>query len=406
RYGIGDIPFEGFAKNIGMGGIGIAYRPPYNVNPINPAAYSAITLTTFEIGASASFTRLTTTSLQQKKSDATFSYFALGFPVVKNKWGAALGLVPFSDVGYKINEAIADTNAGGINNSYEGSGGVNRFFIGNSVSLFKNFSAGVNASYLFGTLKRTSRIEFSNVNFFNSRYTETASIKSVYFSYGMQYVIDSLPKRVKSDSTAFTKVKTDRSLSFGFTFSLPTNLSAEKNLLGENYVSSGVLTYVRDTIINTEGAKGTIDLPYSVGFGFVFKKGNQLLIGADASMQNWKNFSYFGEDDLLRNSLHISSGAQFTPDERAMKSWWQSVQYRFGMFYNQTYLQLKTSQLDEYGLTLGMGLPLRKGLSTIQLSAQLGRRGTTENNLIREDFVRFTLGITFNDRWFIKPKFD
>src|SRR4051812_21205085 len=89
RYGLGDIPFNGFIKNIGMGGTGIAMRPNFNINISNPASYSSLLLTSFDIGASASFTRMSTLSLSQKKSDATFSYFALGFPVVNKKWGAA-----------------------------------------------------------------------------------------------------------------------------------------------------------------------------------------------------------------------------------------------------------------------------------------------------------------------------
>jgi hypothetical protein len=33
-------------------------------------------------------------------------------------------------------------------------------------------------------------------------------------------------------------------------------------------------------------------------------------------------------------------------------------------------------------------------------------RGTTGANLYKEDYFRFSLGIVFNDRWFIKRRFD
>jgi hypothetical protein len=405
RYGIGDIPFGGFVKNNGMGGSGIAFRNTLNINLANPASYSAITLTTFETGASATFTKFKTETLEQNKSDATFSYFALGFPVVKNKWGAALGLVPFSNVGYKIFDPQTDANAGDVLFTYDGSGGLNRVFIGNSLNLFDNLSAGINTSYLFGSLKRISKVEFFSSNFLNSRFTETTTMGDFHFDFGLQYVADSLPKKIKSDSTV-TKIKSDRSLTIGFTYSLPANLSAERSFLQERYQSSGILIFVQDTTENTEGEKGTIKLPYSIGFGAAFRQGSKWLIGAEAAMQNWEDFSSFGEGDVLKNSLRLNAGAQYIPDERAMKSYWQSVQYRMGFFYDKTYLRLKSTQLNEYGVTIGLGFPVRKGLSMIQLSAQFGRRGTTENNLIQEDFARISLGITFNDRWFIKPKFD
>src|SRR5688500_18741564 len=82
RYGLGDIPFNGFIKNIGMDGTGIAMRPNFNIYVTNPASYSSLLLTSFDIGASASFTKMSTSSLSQRKSEATFSYFALAFPVV------------------------------------------------------------------------------------------------------------------------------------------------------------------------------------------------------------------------------------------------------------------------------------------------------------------------------------
>src|SRR5689334_16201838 len=72
RYGIGDIPFNGFIKNIGMGGTGIAMRPSFNINITNPASYSSLWFTSFDIGVSSSFTRMSTSSLAQKKSEATF----------------------------------------------------------------------------------------------------------------------------------------------------------------------------------------------------------------------------------------------------------------------------------------------------------------------------------------------
>lgn len=388
-----------------MGGTGMALRPNFTVNISNPASYSALLLTSFDIGVSSSFTKMSTTSLSQKKTETTFSYFALGFPVVSRKWGASLGLVPFSNVGYKIVSSENDALAGDVKYTYEGTGGVNRFFIGNGFTIKKNFSAGFNASYLFGSLDRIGTAEFEGNYFFNSRFTANTVIRDFYFDYGLQYVFDSLAHRPKNDTTN-TKVKSDWSLSFGLTASMPANISASQDSLIELYQGNGNFTSIRDTALETEGDKGDIRLPLTVGFGVSLKKGNKWLIAADISIQNWEDYSFFGQKDSLRNSLRMSSGFQYTPDERGPKSYWQTVQYRFGGFYNQTYLQLRNTKLNEYGITAGLGLPIRKGLSTIQLGAMIGTRGTTDNNLIKEDFVRISFGITFSDRWFVKPKFD
>ena len=468
RYGIGDIPFNGFIKNIGMGGTGIGMRPYFNLNVSNPASYSSLLFTTFEIGASTSFAKMQTTSLSQRKSETAFSYFALGFPVVYQKWGATLGLIPFSNVGYKIVSPITGANNTNVINTYEGTGGVNRFFIGNAVTIKKKLSIGVNASYLFGTLDRIHTEDFGGNYFYNTRYTYSTIIRDFYFDSGLQYTFDSL-KFERSDSLKFydnikktlgdsihvltmtadsiskgknkdapeiklqmeviqkniselnarmaeadsarryvtkRRQKSNWSLTFGFTGSLPTNISASQDSLEELYQSSGSFVIIKDTILNTEGRKGVIKFPLTVGFGFTLKKGTRWLISADALLQNWKDYSFLGTKDSLRNSMRISLGAQYTPDERGPKSYWQTMQYRLGSFYNQTYLQLKGSKLNEYGVTAGLGFPIRKGFSMIQLSTMLGTRGTTDNNLIKENFVRVSIGVTFIDRWFIKPKFD
>ncbi len=451
-----------------MGGTGIALRPAFNLNISNPASYSSLLLTEFEVAASASFTRMSTSNLSQKKSEETFSYFALGFPVVNKKWGAAFGLIPFSNVGYKIAAPETDINAGDILYTYQGTGGINRLFIGNAFTIKKNLSAGFHASYLFGSLDRVSTAEFSETSFFNSRFTATTQIHDFYFDFGLQYVFDSL-KIAKSDSlkmydkikknlkdsvrvlaqitdsisrvqnndsssikmqrdtlekniselkiqilqvdSARKKVvnkrqKSDWSLTGGFTLAPPSNISASQDSLIERYQGNGNFILVRDTILDKEGDKGNIKLPLTLGFGVSLKKGNRWLIAADVAMQSWQDYSYFGQKDSLRNSLRMSAGMQYTPDERGIKSYWQTVQYRLGAFYNQTYLQLRGTKLNEYGVTAGLGLPIRKGLSAIQFSAMLGTRGTTSNSLIKEDFVRFSIGVTFSDRWFIKPKYD
>ena len=388
-----------------MGGTGIAVRPNFNLNISNPASYSSLLLTAFDIGASASFTRMSTTDLEQKKSEATFSYFALGFPVVSKKWGAALGLVPFSNVGYKIVSPETDANAGNVLFTYEGTGGINRLFIGNAFTIKKNLSAGFHASYLFGSIDRIGTAEFEGSYFFNSRFTSNTSIRDFYFDYGLQYIFDSIPHRAKNDTTN-TKVKSDWSLVFGLTGSMPSNISASQDSLIELYQRNGNFISVRDTLLDKAGDKGDIKFPLALGFGIALKKGSRWLIAADASVQNWEDYSYLGQKDSLRNSLRVSSGFQYTPNDRGIKSYWQTVQYRFGAFYHQTYLQLRGTKLNEYGITAGLGLSIRKGFSAIQLSAMLGTRGTTDSKLIKEDFVRFSLGVTFSDRWFIKPKFD
>jgi len=44
--------------------------------------------------------------------------------------------------------------------------------------------------------------------------------------------------------------------------------------------------------------------------------------------------------------------------------------------------------------------------SKLNFSFDIGKRGTTNNNLIKENYIKASLGFTFSDKWFIATKFD
>jgi len=108
----------------------------------------------------------------------------------------------------------------------------------------------------------------------------------------------------------------------------------------------------------------------------------------------------------------VSVGAQFHPKSNSFElidkkiSYWKKIQYRIGFHYEKTYLQLKDNQLNDMGVSIGFGLPVLRSAATLHLSAEAGKRGTISNNLLQENYLKFSLGFTLNDRWFIKQKFE
>ena len=98
-------------------------------------------------------------------------------------------------------------------------------------------------------------------------------------------------------------------------------------------------------------------------------------------------------------------GVQFNPDHRS-NNYLKTVYYRLGFYYENTYLQMKGSRLNKYGTSFGIGLPLRKFGSIINLSYEIGRRGTIKDNLIQENYWSVFFGLTINDVWFLKRKYD
>jgi len=70
------------------------------------------------------------------------------------------------------------------------------------------------------------------------------------------------------------------------------------------------------------------------------------------------------------------------------------------------YVQVGDYQLKDYGITFGVGLPLGRTRSSMNVAFTMGTRGTLENNLIKENYGILTFSVTLHDLWFFKRKFD
>ena len=80
--------------------------------------------------------------------------------------------------------------------------------------------------------------------------------------------------------------------------------------------------------------------------------------------------------------------------------------YRFGFYYNKTYLVINNIPVDSKAITLGVGIPLRKDLSHINIGLEGGITGTTERGLIQETYIMMDINFSLRDIWFQKPKYD
>ena len=73
-------------------------------------------------------------------------------------------------------------------------------------------------------------------------------------------------------------------------------------------------------------------------------------------------------------------------------------------------LKINGHNINKYGIALGASFPFQKSnvnrLSTLDLGIQLGQRGTLKDNLVRENFINFTIGINFANKWFEKQLYD
>ena len=403
RFGLGELQYSAFAHNSSMGGIYNALQndttAPFFINVSNPASHASSRLTSFDFGLKSNTTKLETDAKTISSNQTALSYMALAFPVAK-WWGASCGLMPYSNVGYKIYDKKTVDSIGDVNYSYDGKGGISQLYFGNGFKV-KKLYAGVNLSYLFGDMAFSGRDSFpKGSNFLNTKVIQTTRISDVYYTFGLQYR---------------QQLKNNWSLTLGATGGLQTNINVKKTIFAATYLNNFGVEVVKDTVMNDADVKDAVTIPMMYGGGFVLKKGDKFLFGFDYSIQDWSRFSSFGQQGLLKDSRRMAVGIQYIPNKNAgtKESYLKKIFYRAGFRYADTYLELKNTPLKDYAVTFGAGLPLRKikigemySQSVINIGCEIGQRGTIANQLIRERYVNAFVSFTLNDRWFIKRKYD
>ncbi len=397
-FGLGYLNEANNIRCRSMGGIGIGTRDYFTVNILNPASYTIFDTTSFifEGGVNSSITTLKTNTLKEQVSTASLSHLLFGFPVTK-WWKSSFGLLPFSNVGYDAIDYTTVENVGRVKYEFEGTGGLSRVYWGNAFKPFKFLSFGVNASYIFGTIDKSQSVSFPDSSYLISvKENNSVNVGSLNFDFGVQF------------HKTFNK---DYQLIIGAIYHPETNLGATRDYLVRSFLGEvGNIELFRDTIAYTSSEKGNVTDPMGFGIGASYARTDSWLVGFDYRFDKWSNFSSFGIKDSLTDSHKFSLGGQIIPDD-ASSSYLKRMDYRLGAKFTQSYLKLRGEQLNDFGITIGIGLPIRNlsvrgSRSMINFGIEAGKRGTLTNNLIQENYVNFYFGISVYERWFFKRRYE
>jgi hypothetical protein len=392
RFGLGDMSNESTVSEFGMGGLSIALTDSTRFHTGNPANLSSIHRTIFQFGMFGEVVNLSSNTASTNRNTSNLSYMAVAFPINK-WWKTGVSLNPYSSVGYQISERVEMDSIGGVTYDYQGSGGLNKLEWSNAFIPVKGLSIGVSGSYVFGSMDRNAIVRFDSTDFHNTNRLFRTNVNSFGLNVGFQYQYD---------------LSEENSISLAGTYGLGNEMKATRDELVYTFTDFSGFETSKDTLSN-KSAEGTIQLPSKLGFGAVYNHGRKWNVGAEMTMQDWSDYQNFGDRDSLSNSFTFAMGGSYTPNYRAVKSYLSTVTYRAGFHYGQTYLSLRNQALKDYGISFGFGLPLRTMRNTkneVNIGFEFGKRGTLESNLIEENYFRFKIGVTLNDKWFTKRKID
>jgi hypothetical protein len=413
RYGLGDLSPAILPQNIGMGGIATATNEIgnfSNINPLNPASYGVIDLTTIDVGLYASTIFLNQTG-QPSQTNGNFrlSHLAFGIPVTHNS-ALSFGLLPYSSLGYNYKQTSAkgfgtgtSTDTSTVNYIYSGEGSLSKAYIGYGITIQKHLLLGFNASYIFGDLKHYQSTEIPTLpGTLNSRIEQDNSVGGVTYDYGAQYIWD---------------LSLTRHIVFGYSASAKANINSKSTYLVSQYSfdASGNPNIAADTLVNQKNAIAKILIPQVNHFGISYQKDQNYLFGIDYSIGNWSALSIGGVNQGMADSKTLNLGGQYTPNINALGSYWSTVDYRLGFIHDQSYVNVPNptgtgnTQIQSNSVTFGFGLPLRPdnvSYYKLNLTFELGQRGSLNNGLVKENFINFHLSFLLNEKWFQRYQFD
>lgn len=400
-FGVGEEFGTKTVEQIGMGGIGAAFKSYKYLNFVNPAANANLTYATYVFGLLNNELSVKSSDVNQTTNTTSLSYFALGIPISK-KLGFVFGMQPTSAVGYSLRNSIFDSEDNLIDlTTFSGTGSVNRLYTGFGWNLYKGLSVGAEIDFLFGNIENSVLNSRLNVDL-STRNVEDTDIRGGSLKVGVHYE---------------TELKNKLQISLGASAVLENTLKAT----GNEYLYSLTLTtdggeIPRDTIFEG-GLNGRLLRPLKTVLGGGIGKADKWYAGVNYSFQNAiVNSGYFNNSNnafLYDSSSSLSIGGFYLPKSNSISSYWERVTYRIGMKYEETGLLVNGNpgsnnftSINDFGISFGLGLPLGNRVSNINFSGEIGKRGTLDNGLLQENYFNLRLSLSFNDIWFKKRIID
>ncbi len=393
KTGLGLLENVGNISNPGMGGSTLWMSNRNALNISNPASLSLLDTLTFvlEMGIKNQFSYMSIPGASRSTSQANLNYFSFGFRGTKH-WTAGISLIPITSRGYKILDRETASTIGTIDKYYVGSGGLNAIAVANNFDITPDFSAGISVRYLFGKLEETNTLILQNIGTsYNTQQGIKDQISDFDYQIGLRYRI---PDAENS------------SYSIGVVFTPKSNISGKRNSIkgttkGTNLWSTDDNIFI-DIIAADTNKTISYDKPFSIALGIGKTIMNRYSYGIDYTFQNWESTNFENTKNLHR----IAAGISYIPQWNSATSYFKRTTYKFGAFFESSNIRVKETNINIAGIGVGVGMPIKRGIYSLDIDCQLGQMGTHTNDQIKDFYARMSLKFRFSEIWFYKPKYD
>lgn len=403
-FGFGDMVQPGTAYNKSMGGVGVASRNHRFINILNPAAVTARDTLAFMADFSLFADNKVFRQNDMKSASNTFNVndLVMSFPIYRSS-AMMLGITPYSSSGFGYMYSVDDPEiigqTGPISYSATGRGSLYEAFAAAGVTFWNRISLGAQLNFTFGEMEKSYTTAFTNTSY-NSVVTGSLAILHGFSGkFGFQY---EQPIGVKSK------------IILGATYKMGTKFGG---YLSEYvFASTDTLSYKSDTLSNNPGKVRSAD---ELAIGISFTSGDNFMVEFDYSRSDWTatgldKISVFTTNTTTNPgassfSMAVSEayrvGMEWVPNRNDIRYYLKRCAYRIGAYYKKDYFKVDGHGVSSMGITLGTTLPIYQWYNGLTLGVEFGQRGSLQDNLVRERYVNFSIGINIFDIWFRKTQY-
>jgi len=448
RFGMGlTIPTLS-SPQLMMGGVSSPIIDGYVINPDQPASAASCVSTLFQ-----SSIHLNRSNMREGDSTETVNYGSPGGInlVVKKPGGSSavmMGVIPYSSKGYNVSRTVeTDTLMGNYRESYTGSGGTAKSYLGfahsfkgkkwlpagNADSVLvgnRAVSLGAQVSLLFGEVISTARLNIEDVTYLDNRTRSSMKHRSLGGLLGIQAF-----QLLWANYDSERNFKGSASLYVGATYAPEVNLFTDYEKTVETVQFLNNVETVIDTAsyISLLDAQGRMPSKYSIGGAIVFENANgkRVLLAADFMEEDWTAVSESFEIDILEGdakwAVASRSSIGFTVKPRTDRSNNNILSrstFKAGYALDLYPISYDTNNDNDYRQLLGwrasagVTIPLEGSRSTskVHFGVEMGHRGVGIDNgtvfeeSLEESLFSMQFGVTlapfFKNLWLTPKLYD
>ncbi len=368
-------------RNIGLSSTASTLDDPDYLNLQNPAGLTQLEMAKIEAFTTLNGVFSSTTDLKKYYSNGEFGGFSFSFPISKTYGvGFLAGITPYTNAKYDLKfQDNSNPAYGSTTNEVSLRGGLSTIFMSSSYIAPYNIKVGLGYKYYFGNTKYSSKVSFGNLSFSDAEYTTS------YEEHGSGFSVGAISPDFQYG--VFDKIR------FGLTLDGKFTLKSDSMLTRTS-------TLVNDTISSGQG-DNKIPMKIVAGLSFRFADVYRGLL--EYASQDWSSAAgYRVSANSGRAYKRISAGIEYRPVKDAAFDFNKSV-FRAGFSYEQLPISVSGTGINQITFSTGASFSLSYQ-NHIDMALAYGMRGSKETGQIKESFLRFSLGLSFGELWFIQQE--